>query len=210
MSILKSILSFALIVFVLPTISARSDDTIKVHFLYGSKPAKGHKHHEGKWFGGIHGGHVTIEIDGRAYGFGPAGRFHIIGHRKTCHSSFTSASTENWERDTSGMTYTSFVIPVDSITKQDMLRTLKSYVDQTPYDYAFIGMRCAAASGDVLGRHGIIKKRSRKGNTYKFFYPKKLRKHLFKLAKENGWRIDRNKGKSSRKWEKDPKKYRIQ
>ncbi len=208
MLIRKQFLLNCVLLFAFVQTNAQTSDTIKVHFLYGSKPAKGHKNHESKWFGGIHGGHVTIEIDKRAYGFGPVGRFHIVGHRKACHSSFSSASTANWEKDTSGMNYTSFVIPVDSITKQNMLATLKAYMEKTPYDYAFIGMRCAAATGDVLGQHGIIKKRSRKGNTYKFFYPRKLRKHLFKLSENEDWIIERNRGKSSRKWEKDPKKYR--
>ena len=56
---------------------------IKVHFLYGSKPKKEYKKTESKWFGGIHGGHVEIEINDTVYGFGPYKKFHYIAHKKS-------------------------------------------------------------------------------------------------------------------------------
>ncbi|MDJ1468511.1 hypothetical protein QNI19_10730 [Cytophagaceae bacterium DM2B3-1] len=66
-------------------IDAAERDTIKfikVHFLYGSKPKKEFKFLEKKWFGGMHGGHVSIETDSVVTGFGPKGKFHVFGNRK--------------------------------------------------------------------------------------------------------------------------------
>ena len=42
-----------------------AQELIKIHFLYGSKPAKGYKDSESKAFVGIKGGHVNIEAGGR-------------------------------------------------------------------------------------------------------------------------------------------------
>ena len=44
-------------------------DTIQLHFLYGSVPAKGYKESEKKLFGGIKGGHVNIEANGKVLDF---------------------------------------------------------------------------------------------------------------------------------------------
>lgn len=63
---------------------------IKVHFLYGSKPKKEFRFLEEKWFGGMHGGHVSIETDHEVTGFGPQGKFHIFGNKKKFHSHFSS------------------------------------------------------------------------------------------------------------------------
>jgi hypothetical protein len=37
-------------------------DSVSLFFIYGSSPAKGFEKTERKWFGGIHGGHVAMEI----------------------------------------------------------------------------------------------------------------------------------------------------
>ncbi len=62
---------------------AQSDTLfIKVNFLYGSKPLKEFKNSETKHFGGIHGGHVSLELDNLDYSFGTSGTFHIFAHKK--------------------------------------------------------------------------------------------------------------------------------
>jgi 3-methyladenine DNA glycosylase Tag len=78
-----------------------------------------------------------------------------------------------------------------------------SYCTAPPYDYAFFGMRCASATQDVLGQIRILKKRKRFTNIFTTFYPKKIRKRLFRLATKNNYSIQRNEGRTSRKWEKD-------
>ncbi len=190
------------------SLNAQSDSlhTIKVHFIYGSKPAKGFKSQEFKYLGGIHGGHVKIETDSLIIGFIPRGKVHIFNHHKNLHGTF-------YEEDPppdSLVKVTTFEL---KITKQQYLHLLEissSYLNKTPYDYAFFGMRCATATYDLLSHIEIFKERSKFGTIFRYFYPKLLRTDLFQLAEENKEIIiTRIQGKKSRKWEKDKKKYRY-
>src|ERR1700741_2237387 len=68
---------------------ANDSTIIKVHFLYGSKPAKQYKDSESKWFGGKLGGHVGIEVDSnRILNFIPQGEFHWFEKKKDPHSRY--------------------------------------------------------------------------------------------------------------------------
>src|SRR5687767_3589419 len=70
---------------------------LKVHFLYGSKPKKEHRATESRWFGGVLGGHVGIELDSnRILNFVPSGKFHIITKNKKPHSRFAVHSFESF------------------------------------------------------------------------------------------------------------------
>jgi hypothetical protein len=56
---------------------------IKVHFIYGSKPKRSYKTTEQKVFGGLHGGHVSIQFDTMDYGFEPKNfPVHIFARKK--------------------------------------------------------------------------------------------------------------------------------
>ncbi|MEI9955698.1 MAG: hypothetical protein WDM90_05170 [Ferruginibacter sp.] len=55
-------------------------------------------------------------------------------------------------------------------------------MQKSPYDYAVFGMRCAAATYDMLEKTGVVKKRSRMGKWVTFFYPQLLRRRLFKTC----------------------------
>jgi hypothetical protein len=178
-------------------------DTLTVHFLYGSKPAKGSKKTENKWFGGLHGGHVTVQIDDHLYGFGPVGRNHIFAHRKNYHAAFQKESHANWVKDTSELKYLSVKILVEKEEADSLLKIFNAWIGKAPYDYAFFGVRCASCAYNGLSKIGLLKKRSRFGFTYKYFYPKLLRKHLLKKAKSNQWEIVSHQGRMTRKWEKD-------
>lgn len=176
---------------------------IKVHFLYGSKPLKKYKSTEMKYFGGIHGGHVTIEVDSIDYGFSPSGRVHLFSQNRNCHSQFDGKHTHNKEPYPKGNKVVSFIIPV-SKAQYDQIHTIQTcYCSKVPYDYAFFGMRCAASAEDILGQIGIIKKKKRLGNIYTTFYPKKLRKRLFKQAEKKNYTIIKQDGRPTRKWETD-------
>lgn len=183
---------------------AAKNDTLTVHFLYGSKPAKGYKHIESKWFGGLHGGHVTIQLGDYLYGFGPnSGKTQVFSKRKNFRSSFRKESHQSWASDTAGMKYLSVKIPVDSALHDSLQKVFDQWMQNTPYDYAFFGMRCASTAYHGLSKIGITKKRGKFGMTYKYFYPKLLRKKLLKKAKTYKWDVFFHKGKVSRKWEKD-------
>lgn len=181
-----------------------STHAIKVHFLYGSKPLKKYKNKtEMKYFGGIHGGHVTIEIDSIDYGFSPTGRVHMISHKRNCHSQFNGKHTHNQPPYPKGYKVVSFTILISEEQYNQLNKIHNDYLTKPPYDYAFFGMRCAAATQDILSQIGIVKKKKRLNNIYTTFYPKKLRKRMFKLAEEKNYIIEQQAGRPTRKWESD-------
>lgn len=64
-------------------------------------------------------------------------------------------------------------------------------------------MRCGSSTYEILAQLGILKSYSHKKTVRKIFYPRKLRKRLFKKAKKNNWTVSREEGIDTRKWEKD-------
>lgn len=181
----------------------QNEKTVKVHFLYGSKPAKGFKTTETKWFGGIMGGHVTIEADSIVTGFVPLGKNHIFPHKKNGHARFHKENLVNWSRDTAGLKYTSVAIPLTDSQYNWVKNILALYTTDVPYDYAVFGMRCAAAAYDILSSAGLTKKKRRFFIVSSNFYPKPFRRKLLKKAAARGYFIYRHGGRASRKWEKD-------
>lgn len=196
--------SLTLIFFLLLSLTfAQSIKTIKVFFLYGSKPAAGYKDQESRYFGGKHGGHVTISYDSAVVGFVPYGAFHIIAHNKDRNSIFSFQYLDEFINDTADSKYTTFEIPVTDSQYVRIKQVTADYLSATPYDYAFIGMRCASAAYDILSMAGIFRHKSKFSNILSNFYPKKLRKKLFRLAKHSNYIVTQQNGRPSRKWEKD-------
>lgn len=181
---------------------------VRVHFLYGSKPKKKYKYEEHKWFGGKLGGHAGVEISpNRIVDFGPSGSFHYVAHDKNRHSHYMEHDTVNFygifgthPDSVQRMTIT---IPVTFWQKHKLDSVANAYLEETPYDYAFLGMRCGAAAYDLLAQAGIVKKLGRTRNVLRIFYPRKLRRKLMRMAKKNGWHISRRKGTNRRKWERE-------
>lgn len=176
---------------------------IKVHFLYGSKPKRKYKDQELKYFGGLHGGHVSIEINGVDYGFEPNRGFHVLARRKKFKSAYVANRLMGRPRYGSNSKTATVFLPVTSAQANAMENKLKGYCEQPPYDYAFLGMRCASSVHEVLSSAGIVKPRKRAWNIISTFYPKKLRKRLLKLAKQKNYIVIFNAGRQTRKWEKD-------
>lgn len=181
---------------------------ISVHFIYGSKPKKQCKSQK-EWFGGLHGGHVGIEYDsGQVIDFVPQGEFHYIGKRKECHSAYTLRSlTSFWHtfqgHDSASVKAASIRIPISLAQRQTLDSLVKSYTAEVPYDYAFLGMRCASASYDILDEIGVMPARSHVGTWFHIFYPKRLRIRMLKRAKRKGWEVWKKEGVDCRIWEKD-------
>ncbi|WP_462254838.1 hypothetical protein [Ferruginibacter sp.] len=180
-----------------------AQQNITVHFLYGSKPAKGFKHEEKKWFGGKKGGHVTIEAGDSIIGFQPGGNCHVFGKKKNANGYFNAKQKEIFIKDTVALKYTSIIIPLNEDGYSKIKNTLNNYLKKSPYDYAFLGMRCAAATYDILEETGVVKKRTRMGKWVSFFYPQLLRRRILKAAAENNYAVVKTKGRASRVWEKE-------
>jgi hypothetical protein len=176
---------------------------IRVNFLYGSKPKRKFKETEVKYFGGLHGGHASIQAGDKDYGFEPtSSRIHLFPKRHK-QSAFSMRELNGQSRYNSDSKTVTFVIPVSQkqLAMLDSMHT--AYCKLPPYDYAFFGMRCAAATQDILSCVGLMKKKSRMATVLTAFYPKRLRRRLYKLAKERGYQVIRTEGKATRTWEKD-------
>jgi hypothetical protein len=181
---------------------------IKVHFLYGSRPKREFKDTERHWFGGIHGGHVGIEVDSNhIIDFVPDGKFHVFGHHQDRHSRFTTNTVKSfWQTfgsDSADVKRTTVVIPVTERQWMRLDSIAQAYTTEAPYDYAFFGMRCAAAAYDVLARIGVMEQHSRIGTWRRNFYPKIFRKDLLRKAKQEGWTVRTVEGSEKRVWESD-------
>jgi hypothetical protein len=177
------------------------DDTLRLHFRYGSKPAKGFKDVEKVWFGGLKGGHVSIEVDGLVLDFLP-GRNPLLPHNAKPSGDFRINNGLYWD-STHDNKRTIVSIPISPEQKARLLLLFHDWDKQAPYDYAVFGMRCAAACYDVLSRIDILKPMSRKMNIIRNFYPKLFRKRIYKQARKNNWPVQYFEGRKSRKWERD-------
>lgn len=187
---------------------AQDKTSVKVHFLYGSKPRAEFKETERKWFGGMMGGHVGIEIDSALIvSFSKDGKYHVISNNKNPHGKYMLHTPHMFwqvlgsqENDVKKL---SIEIPVSSDQYAILDSISEVYLKAAPYDYAFLGMRCAAATYEMLAQADVLKQ-WKQGKTWrKMFYPRKLRKRLLELAEQNDWKTVREAGTDRRKWEKD-------
>jgi len=188
---------------------AQETNFIKVHFLYGSKPLPEYKSSELKSFGGVLGGHVGIEGESdRIINFIPTdSKLHIISKKDNMHSSYTVHSVNDFYAILGGhpdsVKKAVVVIPVTGLQKQRFDSIAAVYLKQTPYDYAFLGMRCGAATYEILAQLEILPQLSLKKTSKRIFYPKLLRQKLLAKAEINNWTIERQEGSPKRKWEQD-------
>lgn len=179
---------------------ANAQDTIRLHFLYGSKPAKAFRDSEAKYFGGIKGGHVNIEAGERLLDFMP-GKCPIFPNNKNPSGGYRISRAVYW--DLSNDKWLTVEVPVTPEQYSCLNFLFDSFSRTTPYDYAVFGMRCAAASYDVLSKIGVWEELPNHKNIARHFYPKLLRKKTIRLARKNNWRVIRHEGHKRRRWEKD-------
>ena len=183
--------------------TGQSDHILKVLFRYGSRPARGYEKIEHSDFGGIHGGHVCLSIDSIVIGFDSPDGYHIFPRQKNIKGVFVQEDEQTYLKDTITKKYAIVEIPITETQYQQLNIIITSYLDISPYDYAFFGMRCASATYDILSQIGILRYKSYYSNVFSNFYPKLLRRKVFHLAKENNYKILRFKGRKSRTWEED-------
>lgn len=194
--------SLTLILLLIPLLSISQTDTLVIEVIYGSKPlAKGERH----WFGGKLGGHIGLRIGkDSVMHFVPGGRVAATNINSDIGRYLISSSKQfyrTFHADTTKICQ--IFIPVSSAQKQKLLTDSNPFLKEGPYPYAFFGMRCAAACYHLLSLADVTKDLSRSRMTWKFFYPRKLRKHLFREAKSNGWIVKQTPGSTKRKWDHD-------
>lgn len=198
---MKILLSILFILFLQFGFAQTDSNYIRINFLYGSKPAKGFKAIEHKRFGGIKGGHVNIQVDGKCLDFGPNGNCHVFPTKKNPCGNFRISESLRWDSIKERSAY--IVVPVTKKQKDSLEKIFANYTAKAPIDYAVFGFRCASATYRVLSYIGITHKMSRLANIVSHFYPKLLRKKLYRWAKENNYFVKKNKGSNSRVWESD-------
>jgi hypothetical protein len=208
--LLKSLLtalSFAFLTFC--TYASSSDSIIiKIHFLYGSRPLKKYKSVEPKWFGGVLGGHVGIEIGkDSVLSFLPKCKSNIFPRKSAKCGYFTIQNVRDFYEVLGGrydsVKRTSIGIPITLRQKTCLDSIAAFFTKKTPFDYAFFGMRCAAATYYVLGKAGILVLSSDRLPWFKIFFPKILRHKLLLLSEKHHWEVIRKEGTKRRKWEID-------
>ncbi len=192
--------SYIILVLLLSHLHAYAQDTVHVLFVYGSKPAaKG----EDKWFGGKHGGHVSIQYGNAFASFVPKGKFHLFSKKKQIHSKFVLETGGKFIYDTSDSRFVLISIPIDSHQRKSLDSVIARRLKRSPYDYAFFGMRCASAAYELLSSARIFPTMSRPAMIRRFFYPKKLRKLLLREASRKHWPVYYRPGRETRKWERE-------
>lgn len=186
-----------------------SQDSIKVQFIYGSRPLKEFKDTEKKWFGGILGGHVGIEgYSGKFYSFEITGKNKIFNGKKNNSAYKIEAADEFWsvmETKEDNIKTATIIVPISQQQRQKFDSITSAYSKQVPYCYAVFGMRCGASTYDILAQMNLFPRYSRFRTSMKIFYPRRLRKRLLAKAEQNNWTILKKEGTPKRKWEKDLK-----
>lgn len=188
---------------------AHAQDSIKVQFIYGSRPLKRYKPEEKKWFGGLPGGHVGIEGDsGKFYSFEITGKNKIFNGKKNNSAYKIETAEEFWnvmETKEDSIKTATVVVPVTPQQKQKFDSITTAYAKEVPYCYAVFGMRCGASTYDILAQLELLPRYSRFKTSMKIFYPRRLRKRLLAKAEEKNWTIIQKQGTPKRKWERDVK-----
>ncbi|MEZ4804268.1 MAG: hypothetical protein R2852_01935 [Bacteroidia bacterium] len=188
--------------------NAQDSTYLKVHFLYGSKPKFKYRKTESRWFGGKLGGHVGLECDsGELLNFLPDGGVHIFSKEQDRNSIFVTHSEQRFYQILGGngksVKKTIFYIPI-SLNQKHLFDSIKNaYLSESPYDYAFFGMRCGSSTYEILAQIGLLEQYGLKKTRRRIFYPRRLRKRLFQKAKMNHWTIVKTEGSYKRRWEKD-------
>lgn len=177
---------------------------LEIDFEYGSRPRRSCKENESRYFGGLHGGHVSLILNGKSYGFMPTSSpVHIFPKKKRA-SIFTFQYEKESERsDSVGIKTLTIKIPLSEHEFNQIDSIVIHYLDEVPYDYAFFGMRCTSSSCEILGQIGIMKNRKNGSYIMGNFTPKRFRKKLIRLANEREYQMSTTNGRDCRKWEKD-------
>lgn len=199
---MKTFLLILLSAFLFPAAFAQDSLFVTVHVIYGSKPkAPG----ETEWFGGKWGGHVGLEIaPDRVIHFNPGGPFKVL-RRKSDPGTYAESSVARFYCTFGCDTVKTMQvrIPVTATGRDSLIRMSDHYLANSPYPYAFFGMRCAAACYHLLSHASVFSGKSENTMIRRFFYPRRLRKFLLRESRKHQWEVIINEGTRRRKWDHD-------
>lgn len=179
------------------------ENTLIIHFIYGSKPKKEFKNVEEKIPGGLLGGHIFIQCGEYYYGFESINRkkIHLLPG-KLFNSVFTKEHISSLSRNHNHEKMMSIELPVNPSTLSRITASVESYHRETPYDYAVLGMRCASSTYRLLSEAGFFPPASNLKSMILIPYPAVLRKKVLRIAESNCYKIKTQPGSSRRIWEK--------
>lgn len=169
----------------------------------------------------LRGGHVGVEYEPdkvlsfqplRYTGIARAGHLIASSHHKNFNSCFRIYTERrmwtvlgNYYNNLDSLRRAVFVIPVTAAQRRILDSLATAYTTSTPYDYAFLGMRCASATYEVLLAAGVVT--GVKHNLwYNVFTTQDFRYLLYReylRNKDIGWQLYTCKGSRSRTWDKD-------
>jgi hypothetical protein len=175
-------------------------DSTTIHFIHGSIPEKGCSYDK-KRLGGYLGGHIEIEINGEVFGFLYDSLPINYIAKNSFNSNFEVRGKKEWDLLTENDKITSIHIPISQQQKEYLYRLLSQYVKREPYDYAFLGQRCASSTAEILSDAGILNNFSKLESIIAFFYPRTLRHTILQFAKRNDLKIELKKGIECHRWE---------
>jgi hypothetical protein len=176
-------------------------DTAIIHFIHGSIAQENCIYPRPR-LGGLLGGHVEIELDGKVYGFRHSKRpVHIFPQDNNRNSTYDIYTKQAWLKRTEYEKMTAIKLPISVEQKRHLQAILTDYLAKTPYDYAFFGKRCASSTADLLVQSGIICPLSTIEIMVAFLSPHPLRYAFLRLAEEKKYGIERQKGVDCRFWE---------
>jgi hypothetical protein len=179
------------------------ENTLVIHFIYGSKPKREFKNVEEKISGGLLGGHIFIQCGEYFYGFESINRKKIhLFHQKKFNSIYTKEHISTWPKNHNHEKMMSIGLPVDPGTFNRMTATVEGYHSKTPYDYAVFGMRCASSTYRLLCDAGFFPAASNFRSMILIPYPAVLRKKVRRIAELNNYKIKTQPGSTRRIWEK--------
>ncbi|MCU0435712.1 MAG: hypothetical protein MUC87_19785 [Bacteroidia bacterium] len=207
-------LSFAILFFLtlcVQTLCAKHELIVRI--AHGSRPHPQHRDTEIHWLGGMYGGHVVIELDSLAYGFNyNTRRVHIFPRKKERKQAgvFERDNAPRLNKGWQGMKMTSVYVPLSDSEYVFMKNRLESLHGDTPFDYAFFGMRCASTAYMLLSEIAVFEKAGKIKSMRKAFHPKALRKRLLKAAAAQNLKVEVQPGNTERIWEGDRKKAKSQ
>lgn len=206
--LISGVMISSCLIFPFLVLSQNDSVIVRVHFLHGSKPKRAFRKTEDKWFGGILGGHVGVEIaPNEILNFVPKARFHFFTKHAIINSRFVVHDTTSFYGILGGhpdsVRKTLVAVKVSPSQKRRLDSVAMAYRKRSPYDYAFFGMRCGAAAYDVLAKSGVVKDMGFTKTWTQIFYPRKLRRKLERGQLAQVHSIKKQDGSNKRVWEKN-------